>query len=79
MYDLAVGTRPVRAPVVVLALLCAGTAYGDPYIEGSAFFGVADFGSQIALGGSLAPEQRPQTSPMFGARLTAILVRTVEV
>jgi len=77
VYDLAVGTRPVRAPVVVLALLCAGTAYGDPYVEGSAFFGVADFGSQIALGGSLAPEQRPQTSPMFGARLTAILVRTV--
>jgi len=67
----------VRAPVVVAALLCAGTAYADPYVEGSAFFGVDDFGSQIALGGALAPEQRPQTSPLFGARLTAILVRSV--
>jgi outer membrane protein OmpA-like peptidoglycan-associated protein len=67
----------VRAPVVVLALLCAGTAYGDPYVEGSAFFGVDDFGPQIALGGALAPEQRPQTSPLFGVRLTAMLVRTV--
>jgi len=67
----------VRAPVVVAALLCVGTAYADPYVEGSAFFGVDDFGSQIALGGALAPEQRPQTSPLFGARLTAILVRSV--
>jgi OOP family OmpA-OmpF porin len=67
----------VRAPVVVLAMLCVGTAYGDPYVEGSAFFGADDFGPQIKLGGALAPEQRPQTSPLFGARLTAMLVRTV--
>jgi outer membrane protein OmpA-like peptidoglycan-associated protein len=61
----------------MLAVLYAGTANADPYLEGSAFFGVDDFGPRIALGGALAPEQRPQTSPLFGVRMTAMLVRTV--
>ncbi|MEO6774298.1 MAG: OmpA family protein [Kofleriaceae bacterium] len=71
------GSRTVRAGAVVLAMLYVGTAYAGPYVEGSAFFGADDFGPQIALGGALAPEQRPQTSPLFGVRLTAMLVRTV--
>jgi len=33
------------------------------------------FGDNIGLGGSIAPEQRPQTAPTLGGRLTYIAVR----
>jgi hypothetical protein len=40
--------------------------------EASGFLGVDYFGDEIGLGGSPAPEQRPQTAPTFGGRLTFI-------
>jgi OmpA-OmpF porin, OOP family len=48
-------------------------------LEGTGFIGIDDFGDKIGLGNSLAPEQRPQTSPMFGGRLTYILFGTPSV
>ncbi len=40
--------------------------------EASGFVGVDYFGDETGLGGSPAPEQRPQTAPTFGGRLTFI-------
>jgi len=42
-------------------------------LEASGFLGVDYYGDQIGLGGSAAPEQRPQTAPTFGGRLTFII------
>jgi OOP family OmpA-OmpF porin len=44
-------------------------------MEASGFFGVDYFGEKIGLGGSPAPEQRPQTAPTFGGRLSYIPLR----
>ena len=51
-------------------------AFADERLEAGAFVGVDYFGDDIGLGGSLAPEQRPQTSPKLGGRLTYVIVRT---
>lgn len=60
-----------------LALLVASTpAFADERLEAGAFVGVDYFGDDIGLGGSLAPEQRPQTAPKLGGRVTYALVRT---
>ena len=51
---------------------------GRPVCRGFCVFPASTIsGRGIALGGALAPEQRPQTSPLFGVRLTAMLIRTV--
>src|SRR5450432_3240926 len=50
-------------------------AGGEPgWLEATGFVGVDDFGAKIGLGDSTAPEQRPQTSPMLGGRLTYLPV-----
>lgn len=43
--------------------------------EASGFLGVDYYGDQISLGKSPAPEQRPQTAPTFGGRLTYVAFR----
>jgi OOP family OmpA-OmpF porin len=60
----------------LVTLLVSASAYADPYVEVGGFVGVADFDDQLRLGGARYDEQRPQTAPVVGARLTAILVRT---
>ena len=45
-------------------------------LELTGFIGVEDFSDDIGLGGALAPEQRPQTAPTFGGRLTYIALQT---
>jgi OOP family OmpA-OmpF porin len=63
-----------------MATLVAGwnVAVADPIdrLEASAFLGVEDFSKVNGLGDSLAPEQRPQTAPVFGARLTYVALQT---
>jgi OOP family OmpA-OmpF porin len=44
-------------------------------MEASGFLGVDYYGDDIGLGGAKAPEQRPQTAPTFGGRLTYIPLR----
>jgi OOP family OmpA-OmpF porin len=53
-------------------------AFADPgeRLEATGFVGVEDFSKTTGLGNALAPEQRPQTAPTFGARLTYIALRT---
>lgn len=57
----------------VLALVALGTApapaSAEP-VEWSAFFGADKLPKDLALGGSVDPEQRPQTGPLLGGRLT---------
>jgi len=65
----------VRFGLLALAVAASGgVARADGFLEGTGFLGVDDFGDKIGLGDSLAPEQRPQTSPMVGGRLTYIAI-----
>jgi OOP family OmpA-OmpF porin len=59
----------VRALVLAVGILASvtATAYAEPRIEASAFFGVDWFG-RAELGNSRAPEQVPGTSPIVGVR-----------
>ncbi|HEY5922650.1 MAG TPA: outer membrane beta-barrel protein [Kofleriaceae bacterium] len=52
-------------------------AVGDPIdrLEATGFLGVEQFATDNGLGNALAPEQRPQTAPTFGARITYIALR----
>jgi len=54
----------------------ASPARADSNLEASGFLGLMDFASDIRLGSALAPEQRPQTAPIFGARLTYTPIRS---
>jgi len=66
----------VRIGIVAATVLaCAGQAAADDHLEASAFFGGQYFGSDIGLGQSKFAEQRPQTSPLVGARLTVLFPR----
>jgi outer membrane protein OmpA-like peptidoglycan-associated protein len=38
-------------------------------VEASAFFGASSLSDTLALGAAAQPDERPQTAPMFGARL----------
>jgi OOP family OmpA-OmpF porin len=53
-------------------------AFADPAdrLEATGFLGVEDFAKDNGLGNALAPEQRPQTAPTFGGRLTYIPLKT---
>lgn len=45
-------------------------------LEATGFLGVEDFTEDNGLGNAAAPEQRPQTAPTFGARVTYFLLQT---
>jgi outer membrane protein OmpA-like peptidoglycan-associated protein len=57
----------VAAAIVALSMPAAA----EP-LEWSAFFGVDKLPSDIGLGSMVAPEQRPQTAPIVGGRLTYV-------
>jgi outer membrane protein OmpA-like peptidoglycan-associated protein len=59
-------------------LVASSTAAADPAerLEATAIMGVDRFGDDIGLGSSQAPEQRPQSAPLVGARLTWVGLRT---
>jgi outer membrane protein OmpA-like peptidoglycan-associated protein len=68
----------VRNGVIgVLLAIPAATAVAGPAdrMEASGFLGVDYYGDEVGLGGAAAPEQRPQTAPTFGGRLTYIPLR----
>jgi hypothetical protein len=68
----------VRVLLAALVVSSASTAFADPVdrLEAGGFLGVDYFGENIGLGSALAPEQRPQTAPMVGGRLTYVALRT---
>ncbi len=67
----------MRNGVIAAVLLSTAPAAAGPAerMEASGFFGVDYYGDNIGLGGSPAPEQRPQTAPTFGGRLSYIPLR----
>jgi outer membrane protein OmpA-like peptidoglycan-associated protein len=60
----------VIATLLPLAVPASARAEPPDRLETSAFFGAEYFPSDTNLGASQDPEQRPQSSPLFGARLT---------
>ncbi|MBL9020137.1 MAG: OmpA family protein [Myxococcales bacterium] len=60
------------------ALLAPAVAFAQPEIEASGFAGVAYISEAAQLGDSWAPEQRPGTAPLLGARLGLISPAVVE-
>jgi OOP family OmpA-OmpF porin len=68
----------VRFGVLAMLLAWPVIAVAGPTdrLELTGFLGVEDFSEQIGLGNALAPEQRPQTAPTFGGRLTFIALQT---
>lgn len=52
-----------------MAALGVAPAQADGGLELGGFVGVEEVSSQASLGDSMAPEQRPQTSPILGMRL----------
>jgi OOP family OmpA-OmpF porin len=69
----------VQDDVVRIGMTCAlvavcapAAALADDRFEASAFFGGEYFPHDIGLGQSLFMEQRPQTAPLTGARLTLL-------
>ena len=66
--------RVAILPVVVVASATSSAALADPpeRLEASGYIGVDYFGDDVGLGDSTAAEQRPQTAPTFGGRLTYI-------
>jgi OOP family OmpA-OmpF porin len=60
-----------------VVIACAAPAAADDRLEASAFMGGQYFASDISLGHSKFMEQRPQTSPLTGARLTIIAIPDV--
>ena len=63
----------VRWGVGLAVGLAASSAAADPRLEASGFVGVGYFGDDIQLGDSWAPEQRPGTAPLVGARLHVLV------
>lgn len=60
----------------LLAIASPASAEGEQSrLEASGFLGVDYYGDRISLGKSPAPEQRPQTAPTFGGRLTYVFFR----
>ena len=59
----------VRWGVIALLAICSASASAEP-VEWSAFFGANKLPKDLALGGSVDPEQRPQTGPMLGGHIT---------
>ncbi len=57
---------------VLGSLALSSTARSDPSFEASGFAGVAYLGAETQLGDSWAPEQRPGTAPLVGARLNIL-------
>jgi OOP family OmpA-OmpF porin len=66
----------VRTGGIVALLAISAPALADDRLEAGAFVGVDKFADDVALGGADAPEQRPQTSPKVGGRLTYVFLRT---
>jgi OOP family OmpA-OmpF porin len=68
----------VRFGVLATVVAFTTPAVADPAdrLELTGFLGVEDFSEDNGLGNALAPEQRPQTAPMFGARITYIALQT---
>jgi outer membrane protein OmpA-like peptidoglycan-associated protein len=66
---------PMRSGVIAALLALTTPAFAEP-VEWSGFFGVDKLPSDIALGRGTAPEQRPQTAPMFGGRVTYLPVHS---
>ena len=68
----------MRLGVLATLLAIAAPAVADPLdrLEATGFFGVEDFSEDNGLGNALAPEQRPQTAPTFGARVSYFPLRT---
>jgi outer membrane protein OmpA-like peptidoglycan-associated protein len=63
----------MRSGVVAALVALPVLASAEPReIEWSGFFGVDKLPSDIGLGRGTAPEQRPQTAPMFGGRVTVL-------
>jgi outer membrane protein OmpA-like peptidoglycan-associated protein len=60
---------PMRTGVIAALVALSSPAYAEP-VEWSAFFGVDKLPKDIGLGSAQAPEQRPQTAPMLGGRVT---------
>jgi OOP family OmpA-OmpF porin len=70
--------RAVRFGVIAVLAAVSGVAAADPgsHVELSAFFGVDRLSDRISLGESAQPEQRPQTAPEVGGRLTLLGIAT---
>ncbi|HEX5060218.1 MAG TPA: outer membrane beta-barrel protein [Kofleriaceae bacterium] len=68
----------MRAGVLATLVALSSPAIADPAdrLEASGFLGVEDFSKENGLGNALAPEQRPQTAPTFGGRLTYFALET---
>src|SRR5689334_9079195 len=62
----------VRIAIGVFAMLGTTVALADPAprFETTGLFGAEYFPSDTGLGNSKEPEQRPQTSALFGARVS---------
>jgi OOP family OmpA-OmpF porin len=70
--------RAVRIAVVAVFVGVAAPAAADPDpVEASGFFGGAYYAKDVGLGSSTFSEQRPQTSPLVGARLTVLALPSV--
>ena len=63
----------MRRGVLLAVGLAASSAAADPRVEGSGFVGVGYFGDDTQLGDSWAPDQRPGTAPIVGARLHVLV------
>lgn len=66
----------LRLLATLLAIAAPASAGPAERLEASGFFGALDFSEDNGLGNALAREQRPQTSPTFGARVTYLLLRS---
>jgi OmpA-OmpF porin, OOP family len=68
----------IGVPTALLTFCVPAVTYADEGVqrvsplEASAFLGVDYYGDETGLGQSPAPEQRPQTAPTFGGRVTYI-------
>jgi len=64
--------------LTALTVLPGAVAFADPVdrLEASGFLGLMDFSDDIGLGGGQPAEQRPQSAPVFGARLTYTVVQS---
>ncbi len=77
-YDAVVRIGATAAIIVATWWGVAAPAAADPDpIEASGFFGGQYFASDVGLGGSRFAEQRPQTSPLFGARVSYIALPSI--
>ncbi|NVB80509.1 MAG: hypothetical protein HOV81_19100, partial [Kofleriaceae bacterium] len=67
----------MRAGILALLALPATPALAEPApFEASGFIGVSYLGGDIGLGDAVPADQRPQTAPAFGGRLTFVPFRS---